>query len=118
MVDTGLFDQVAWALLDNAVKYSFSESTIEITSSTQKREFRLTIKNVGLRIKPAEAPRAVERGWRGEEAILTTAEGLGLGLWLANSIAKALSGKIEITPTTPENQTAVSLILPVEEHKE
>jgi signal transduction histidine kinase len=97
-------------LLDNATKYSFSQSTVSISARQQKNTFQIIVTNFGIRIHPEEVSKCLQRGWRGNLATEVTSEGSGLGLWVVDQIMKAHKGSIEVSPSDPVGQTKVRLV--------
>ena len=76
--DFDWLDQSVYTLLDNASKYSFDESVVQIAVGlTGTRRFYISVLNKGIRIRPGEISFCVQRGWRSEEAKSTTGEGTG-----------------------------------------
>jgi signal transduction histidine kinase len=113
-VDHDLLEQAVSNLLDNAGKYSFKNTRVEVYGGlTNTRRFHLTVRNQGLRIRPHEVRECVTREWRGDEAKLTTQEGSGLGLWIVDNIMKAHRGELLVVPTTADDMTEVKLIFPL-----
>lgn len=110
-VDHELLEQAIMNLLDNAAKYSFSNTTVHISAGlTRTGRLRITVSNQGLPIRAADVSQCVLRGWRSKQALLASGEGSGIGLWLVDNIMKAHAGDLVITPTTAEGWTEVSLI--------
>ncbi len=117
-VELALIEQAISCLLDNAGKYSYLNTKVEIFGgSTIRDEFFISVINRGLQISAAETEACKERGWRGEYAQLTTGEGSGIGLWVVDNIMKAHRGHLEIVPTT-EGLTQVRLIFPASKKQE
>jgi signal transduction histidine kinase len=113
LVDLDLLEQAVRAILDNAAKYSFEKTVVRIYGAIlEGGSFQLKFQNQGLPIRPEEIALCVQRGWRGENAMLCTAEGSGLGLWLVDNIMRAHNGRIIVNPTTPDGMTEIALILP------
>lgn len=114
LVDVELLEQAINNLLDNAGKYSYPDSEVKIYGGlTKSNEFFLSVANEGLPIYPHEAKKAVERGWRGDEALWSTGEGSGIGLWIVENIMQALRGRLEVIPTTTNDITQVRLLFRV-----
>jgi signal transduction histidine kinase len=114
LVDYDLIEQAVNALLDNAGKYSFENTKVLIYGGMLgKDHFHITVRNVGLKIGREEVPNCVARGWRGRKATLVTGEGSGIGLWLVHHIMRAHGGEVVIRPTNENNETDVSLVLPM-----
>jgi len=69
----------------------------------------------GLKIASRELKHLVERGFRGEEAIWTSGAGSGIGLWIADNIARAHDGELLIIPANADGLTEVKLLFPTRE---
>jgi signal transduction histidine kinase len=110
VADYDLLQQAIMNIVDNAFKYSSHNTEVRICGGlTGTGRFYISISNEGTRIRPSEVARCVERGWRSEDAKLTTGEGSGIGLWIVNQIINAHGGDLEIIPTT-EGRTDIKLI--------
>lgn len=103
-------------LVDNAVKYSFSNTVIQVTAGrTGTGRFYICVRNKGIRVKPQDIPHMTQRGWRGKEAELAVGEGSGLGLYIVDMIMKLHSYWLDILPTSDTTgYTEVRLIFPNE----
>ena len=113
VIDADLIEQAVNCLLDNAVKYSFSNTEISVSGGyTSDHRFFVNVRNVGVRLREYEARLCVNRGWRGERAASVTGEGFGIGLWMADNIMKAHNGELVVVPTNTESQTDVKLVFP------
>lgn len=109
--DLDLIEHAVMNLLDNAGKYSFSETIVQITAEqVRKNQFCITVANIGLPIRSNEINLVVKRAWRSEKAAWTTGEGSGIGLWIVDHIMKAHNGELVVTPTTVDHLTEVRLI--------
>jgi signal transduction histidine kinase len=95
-------------LLDNALKYSPSTSTIEILAQANGA-VDLTVRNSGSTIPEREQARVIERFYRGAEA--RHIPGTGMGLAIVQQIAQAHGGTLTIA-SSPEAGTAFTLSLP------
>jgi signal transduction histidine kinase len=116
-VDFDLLDEAFTTVLDNAVKYSFSSSTIHISGGTTRTgRFQISVLNKGLAIRPDEVRKCLERGWRGDRAKTSTGEGSGVGLWLVDNIMRAHGGDVVVVATTPNGMTEVKLAFPARGH--
>lgn len=76
-INRGDFTQLLNILLDNAIKYSKQKIVLEAYSH------KLVIKNDGAKIPPEALPHIFERFYQADK----TAEGVGLGLSIAKSLA-------------------------------
>lgn len=81
-------------LLDNARKYGPREGKITITGHKQNNQYVVQIKDQGPGIDEADLPHIFERLYRSDKARTSSTGGYGLGLALANEIAKANQGSI------------------------
>lgn len=99
-------------LLDNALKYSPPNSSIEV-SADGGAGVRLVVHNSGSAIPAAEQPRVVERFFRGAGA--RKIPGTGMGLAIVQQIARAHGGALTID-SSEETGTAFTLSIPREAH--
>jgi signal transduction histidine kinase len=112
-VDPDLLNQALSNILDNAGKYSYSNTTVRISAGlTASKRFFISVQNQGLPIRPHEIRHIFERGWRGESATTTTGEGSGIGLWIVSHIMRAHGGELLVTPTSERGLTDIRLVLP------
>jgi two-component system, OmpR family, heavy metal sensor histidine kinase CusS len=83
-------------LLDNAIKYSepHGEVTVAVSSDSKSRE--VVIKDCGAGISPQDLPHIFERFYRSEKARTHADGGHGLGLALAESIARRHGATINV----------------------
>ncbi|MGB7219625.1 MAG: DUF4118 domain-containing protein [Vicinamibacterales bacterium] len=95
-------------LIDNALKYSPSTSTVEIHAQGNGT-VDVTVRNSGSTIPEREQPRVVERFYRGAQA--RHIPGTGMGLTIVQQIARAHGGALTIS-SSPDAGTAFTLSLP------
>lgn len=81
-------------LLDNAIKFT-KMGSVTLTSQRESMHTVITIEDTGVGIAPEHLPHLFERFYRVEQA--RTTRGAGLGLAIAQEIAKAHGGKITVT---------------------
>jgi len=102
-------------LLDNAAKYSRSDSEVQIRANYDEggKRFLIAISNQtgpnGHRVDRADRDRLVERGERGDRARLTTAGGRGIGLWLVKKFMEAMKGDLIVIPTDSRDRNVFIL---------
>lgn len=88
-------------LLDNAVKYSPKNTTIELVLSSAPKQALLQVKDGGPGIVTEERSKVFQRFYRiGNESVRKT-QGTGLGLYLCKKIATDHRGSITITDNQP-----------------
>lgn len=90
-------------VLENAVKYSPADSTIQIVMKKQIHFLRIEIKDEGIGIKKEEINRIFQRFYRGKHEVIKQVEGSGVGLYLARKILEEQGGNITVVlPTGKE----------------
>ncbi len=104
--------QIIINLLHNAVKFTPAGGTIRTTlGRTPESDVTITISDTGIGMSEADIPRAFERYCQVETGPKGRFEGTGLGLPLAQALAKQHGGRLEIESTEGEG-TTVHVILP------
>ena len=76
-------------LLDNAMKYSQSGSTVSITSWKHKKEIHITIKDNGKGIPEKDIPYIFNRFYRVDKSRTRSLGGTGLGLAIIKELVFA-----------------------------
>lgn len=92
-------EELLTILLDNAIKYSPEESTIEINcrTNTRSKELIIKIKDQGIGIKSSDLPHIFDRFYRADlSRSKQNTHGYGLGLSIAKKITEAHGGRIEV----------------------
>lgn len=93
-----LFAQVIYNLLENAVKYADSGSSIVIGVRIDRNWIAATVTSCGAPISSTEISRLFERGTRGSSAKALHPAGTGFGLFIAKRIMEIHGGRIEVEP--------------------
>lgn len=117
LADAQRLRQLFTLLLDNAVRYSHPEGLVQVrTRQVADQEagllWELCIADQGIGIDADELPRLFERNFRGTRARLHRADGSGLGLPIAATLARAHGGRIDVN-SQPGGGTAITLRLPI-----
>jgi signal transduction histidine kinase len=104
-----LIAQALSNLLENAVKYSDSPSTIVIEAEHATVEklgpaLVISVRSTGLPIKPEENEQIFRRGFRGSIAKQKVPAGTGIGLYLANRVMKLHQGTIGLRTNGKESR--------------
>lgn len=86
--------QVLVNLTDNAIKYSFPGSSIQIGGRKVSGAFALEVSNQGLPIPSEDREKVFQRGYRTNTARGAVPHGTGLGLWLVRKIVDAHGASI------------------------
>ncbi|HWR92348.1 MAG TPA: ATP-binding protein [Desulfobacterales bacterium] len=96
MVDPVLIEQAVVNLLDNALKYSDREKSVQIRALTVDREIRIQVQDHGIGIEKKHLPRLFERFYRVDKARSRSLGGTGLGLAIVKHIAQAHGGHVTV----------------------
>jgi len=110
-IDVALMAQVLMNLLDNAVKYSPDQATIEIKGWLEKHEVVLVVMDQGIGIPEADLPKLFDKFFR------TTRShgigGIGLGLSISKGIVETHGGRMW-ADNRPSGGAVIGLALPIE----
>lgn len=111
MADKGCLHAVLFNLLDNAIKYSLPESTIELEARLRRGQAQLVIKDYGLGIKKADLKRLFEQFGTFQRPVPQWATTTGLGLYVAKQLTEAMNGSLELTRRKDGSSFLVNLQL-------
>lgn len=103
--------QMLLNLVDNASKYNQSGGLVTITSKTSPDRVTLEISNTGDGIQPEEAAHIFKKFQRSKHGSVNS-DGVGLGLTIAQSIAKAHNGEITVD-LSRAGWTTFRIVLPI-----
>ena len=95
-VNRDTFSQLVSILLDNAVKYSASESEITVSLFRNGKNAVLSTENECENLPECKPEQLFERFYRGDSAHNQKSGGSGIGLSAAKAIAEAHGGKISV----------------------
>ncbi len=118
MVDPGRLRRAFEEIIDNALKFSPSNTTITIThtSSSSSDDDVITVQDEGPGISRGEQTRVFDRFYRTPYARNNAIQGFGLGLTLAKNTIAAHHGRIAIATADPG--TTLSITIPHSTHDE
>ncbi len=97
-------------LLGNAVAHGLPDRPIHVEAAIENAALSLSVVNAGASIDPAMRPRLFEPFVRSDGA--QGREGLGLGLFIANEIARAHGGTLSFTSDDAETRFTFHMPLP------
>lgn len=100
-MDARLIVQVLINLLDNAVKYTPSDSQITITAKRNGEMVCVSVADNGHGIPDKQKSRVFDMFYTGSTKIADSRRSIGLGLSLCKSIINAHGGEITVTDNTP-----------------
>jgi signal transduction histidine kinase len=92
----GVFEILPYLIIDNAIKYSPQNSTVEISFYETQTSTRVEFTSMGPQIEDDEAEKIFERGFRGRHGQRSAATGSGLGLHLAKRLVERFRGRISV----------------------
>lgn len=93
-------------LLDNAIKYSISKSTIVITSKKADTSATITVADEGIGIEAKDLPHIFDRFYRADSARSKNAvSGYGLGLSIAKRIVAIHQGTLSVSSAVGKGTT-------------
>jgi signal transduction histidine kinase len=89
--------QILAALLDNALRFTPSGGSVEVTAREQEGRVEATVSDTGPGVPPEHLPRIFERFYRAEAARSRSEAGggTGIGLSIAQGLARAQEGDLE-----------------------
>jgi len=108
-VDIDRMTQALTNLLDNALKYTPAEGSVEFVAKDEKGSVELSISDSGAGIRPEDMPHIFERLYRGDKS--RSSRGFGLGLSLVKAIVTAHGVSIHVE-SIPGSGSTFRLILP------
>lgn len=94
LIDADNFQQLCFIFLDNALKYTSTEGTIQITFTETKQAFRLVFSNSFPTMSPTEVAKLFDRFYRADHARTYTGS-YGLGLAIAQQLIASMNATIQ-----------------------
>jgi two-component system sensor histidine kinase VanS len=92
--------QLTTNLVHNAIVHNIPEGTVWVTTGVQHKSVVLTVENTGETLTAQFVSTLVEPFVRGTERMRTDHAGVGIGLAIVKSIARAHDGTLTLTPRT------------------
>jgi two-component system heavy metal sensor histidine kinase CusS len=109
--DPDLFERAVGNLLDNALRFTPENGSIQIALSERNADFEVAVSDTGCGIAPEHLPRVFDRFYRAESS--RGSDGAGLGLALVKSILDLHGGSATIESKIGQG-TTVKLTFPLE----
>jgi two-component system phosphate regulon sensor histidine kinase PhoR len=100
-----LFEQAIANLIDNAIKYSPTGGTVEVSAEEAKGELVVCVRDWGCGIAAEHLPRLFERFYRVDKARSRALGGTGLGLAIVKHIVQAHGGTVSVESTPGKGST-------------
>ncbi|MDP7346506.1 MAG: ATP-binding protein, partial [Anaerolineales bacterium] len=101
-------------LISNAIKYSPEGGPVTISGRVAQREAVVTVADLGAGLPTGELERVFDRFHRAATSATESAQGAGLGLYLARAVIEAHDGRIWVH-SDPGQGAAFHFSLPLEE---
>ena len=98
MMDRDSFLYVFYALIDNAIKYSDTNTVIDLVCDEERStsKYAIKVKSFGLPIDPEQKDKIFQKFWRGSRARHFDDTGIGLGCWAAKRHMELNGGKLDV----------------------
>lgn len=103
--------QVIYNLLDNAVKFSPTEGTLEVTIREGGGKAYVSVANQGQTIPPEELPLVFDRFHKMDKSRSRNSDGWGLGLYIVKTIV--CSHGEDISVTSRDGKTTFTFTMPL-----
>ena len=110
--DEAFLHQLFLIFLDNAIKYSPNDTQVRVSLEKQHGAIRVRFEDQGTGISSQHLPFVFERFYRAAPSSSGEAQSGGLGLAIAQAVARAQGGSIECESTLDIGST-FTLVLPV-----
>lgn len=101
-VDKNKIKQLLVIVLDNALKYTEENDTIDVDIHNHEEKLIMNIKDTGIGISDEGLKHIFERFYREDKARSRSKGGTGLGLSIAQTIVKSHGGSIKISHNKPK----------------
>jgi heavy metal sensor kinase len=112
--DPDALRRVVFILIDNAIKYTPSGGAVSVRLSQQDGHAAVAVEDTGIGIAEADIARVFDRFWRADKVRSRSEGGVGLGLSIAETIARLHRGTIELS-SKPGCGSVFTVVLPREE---
>lgn len=113
MADKDKLEQIFVNILENACKYSATNTPVEIKIENKNDFNVVSIKNFGSHIEENEKENVFKKFYRIDNYLTSSAQGSGLGLYIAKNLIEKMQGKIEINSSVEDNYTEFLIYIPV-----
>ncbi len=110
VADRRALEHVLTNLVDNAVKYCPSGTTIRLRAVVHDQDVELSVEDNGPGIEPRHLPRLFERFYRVDAGRSRDVGGTGLGLSIVKHLVEAMGGSVRVE-STPGVGTKFSVVL-------
>jgi GAF domain-containing protein len=113
--DSDRVRQILGNLVDNAFNYTPNNGTIHVNIHHENGEVQVDIQDNGVGIVPEDQDRIFDRFFRGENPLVLSTPGTGLGLPIVRQLVEMHNGRIWMTSTgVPGDGSTFSFTLPIQ----
>jgi len=99
-------------LLDNAIKYNVPGGKISVSCISRESEIEIQVSDTGRGIPQDKQERIYEWFYQVDPSLTRSVEGLGLGLYIANTYVKMHGGQLKLVSSEVERGSTFAVILP------
>jgi len=110
-VDTDRIGQIIRNLVGNALKFSPSDSPVEVRASADPDQLELSVIDHGVGIEEVDLPHIFDRFHQATEVLTRETPGAGLGLYITKRLVEALGGSI-VVGSSPGKGSTFTVRLP------
>jgi len=114
-VDPMLVEQLLINLLENAVRYTPPDRSIDLIASASRGKVQVSVLDNGPGLSPGDEERVFDKFYRGPTHGHDSTRGVGLGLAICKAVIEAHGGKIE-AKNRKEGGAAFTFTLPISAH--
>lgn len=111
LADRGCLHAILFNLLDNAIKYSAPESTLELEARLRRGRAQLVVKDYGPGVQRADLKKIFAQFGRIQRPVPEWATTTGLGLYIAKQLTEAMNGSLELARRKDGSSFLVNLQL-------
>ena len=111
MADPDRLQQVVWNLLHNAVKFTPTGGSIDVSVAVEETSVKIIVADTGRGILPEFLPHVFER-FRQEQGNRMSASGLGLGLAIVKDLVELHGGRVEASSAGLDQGATFTVSLP------
>ena len=109
--DRELMEYAVYNLLTNAVKYSPSQTVVEVSCRADGKTLRLAVKDQGIGMDEKELRQVFRKFYRTRKAEASGEAGTGIGLSIVEQIVAHHGGKMEVV-SAPGQGSCFTIVLP------
>jgi PAS domain S-box-containing protein len=114
-IDPLRLHEVIENLIANAIEYSTTAGSVEVTVKKVDDIFSISVKDTGIGISLPDQKRLFTKFFRSEKAVIHNPEGSGLGLYVVKSYVEDWGGKISVESNEGKG-SIFTIHLPISKH--